>query len=651
MAIEKIINIKVNDKDITKLNKNLDVTQKEVKETSKATNEMGNSLDKATGGVISKFKGIGASIKGVVTGFKSLRVAIIATGIGILLIAIVSLQQAFTRSEEGQNKWAKALFVVGNVVDEFLDLLADLGEFLISVFENPQQAIRNFAKLIQENIINRFNGILEVIPKLGTAISLLFEGKFGEASKVATDAVGKIVTGLDSVTDSTQNAINKTQEFIEKLQEEADIAGQIADNRANADKIERGLLVERANANRKIAELREKAEQRDLFSAKERTEFLQEASDISEKINNKEQDAIRLRLKSQVAENALGKSNKEALDEEARLQAQLIDKETERLNLQKRLTTQIQSFTRESNAEAKAKAAETQKREDEKRLADEKILLDEIANEKKRQLKDEEDRLASLQRIEDLENEFFNSKLSKEQQEENAVREKYFKLIEQAKQFGEDSSILEEAQRTALQEIQDKFDLQSLEKQKKKKEQDIQIEEDLQNAKREILMAAINTAINGFVLLGQLAGKNKALQAAALVGESLAGIARIVVNTQAANSAVALKYALIPGGVALAAAETTLNKINAGIGIAANLIATKKALGSLGGGGGVSASPVRDGGGGQSAPAFNVVGNSDASRLGQTINERRPIRAFVVGNDVTTQQEMDRNTRRTATIG
>jgi len=114
---------------------------------------------------------------------------------------------------------------------------------------------------------------------------------------------------------------------------------------------------------------------------------------------------------------------------------------------------------------------------------------------------------------------------------------------------------------------------------------------------------------------------------------------------------VALKYAAFPGGVALAAAEITLNKINAGIGIAANLLATKKALGSLGGGGDVSASPVRDGGGGQSAPAFNVVGNSDASRLRQTINERRPIRAFVVGNDVTTQQEMDRNTRRTATIG
>ena len=36
-------------------------------------------------------------------GFKSLKVAIIGTGIGALLIAVTALGQAFTRSEEGQD--------------------------------------------------------------------------------------------------------------------------------------------------------------------------------------------------------------------------------------------------------------------------------------------------------------------------------------------------------------------------------------------------------------------------------------------------------------------------------------------------------------------------------------------------------------------
>ena len=93
---------------------------------------MSSTLDKATGGAVTKFKGLKAALKTAVTGFKSLRVAIIGTGIGALLIAITSLGQAFTRSEEGQNKFAKILGVIGSVTGNLLDLLADLGEGIIS---------------------------------------------------------------------------------------------------------------------------------------------------------------------------------------------------------------------------------------------------------------------------------------------------------------------------------------------------------------------------------------------------------------------------------------------------------------------------------------------------------------------------------------
>ena len=58
---------------------------------------------------------------------------------------------------------------------------------------------------------------------------------------------------------------------------------------------------------------------------------------------------------------------------------------------------------------------------------------------------------------EELENEFFDRKLSKEQIEINAVRDKYNTLIEQAKIFGEDSKTLEEAQQTEINEIKKRF--------------------------------------------------------------------------------------------------------------------------------------------------------------------------------------------------
>jgi len=53
------------------------------------------------------------------------------------------------------------------------------------------------------------------------------------------------------------------------------------------------------------------------------------------------------------------------------------------------------------------------------------------------------------------------------------------------------------------------------------------------------------------------------------------------------------------------------------------------------------------------APDFNVVGASPESQLAQSVAEQqaKPIKAFVVGKDVTTQQELDRNIRTTAGLG
>ena len=60
------------------------------------------------------------------------------------------------------------------------------------------------------------------------------------------------------------------KDFVTELKEEAKIAGQIADQRAKADKLERGLIVERAEADRKVAELREQAADKDKVTAQER---------------------------------------------------------------------------------------------------------------------------------------------------------------------------------------------------------------------------------------------------------------------------------------------------------------------------------------------------------------------------------------------
>ena len=142
------------------------------------------------------------------------------------------------------------------------------------------------------------------------------------------------------------------------------------------------------------------------------------------------------------------------------------------------------------------------------------------------------------------------------------------------------------------------------------------------------------------------------MQAVSLLGDSASGIAKIVINTQAANAAATLKYALLPGGQALAAAEIIQNKISAGIGIAANILATAKGLAALKAGGSVSSGGDLGGrGGGSRSPRFNLVRGTDSNQISEGIQlDRMPFKTFVVDRDMTSQQELTRNIESTNSI-
>ena len=62
----------------------------------------------------------------------------------------------------------------------------------------------HFVKLLKENIINRFEGLLELVPQLGKAVSQLFKGDFSGAAETAANAVSKVTLGVDNITDQTR---------------------------------------------------------------------------------------------------------------------------------------------------------------------------------------------------------------------------------------------------------------------------------------------------------------------------------------------------------------------------------------------------------------------------------------------------------------
>ena len=600
-------------KDVNKLNKEISNTNKEIKETQDASAKMGSTLDKATGGAVTKFKNLRGALKTAVTGFKSLRVAVIGTGIGALLIAVTSLGQAFTRSEEGQNKFAKILGIIGSVTGNLLDLLADLGEGIISVFENPKQALIDFKNLIVENITNRFNSILDTVGFLGSAIKKVFSGDFKGALNDAKKAGSSYVDSLTGVKDTLNKVTKATSEFVTELKEEAKIAGQIADQRAKADKVERKLIVERAKANRDRAELLDKAAQKEKFTAQERIAFLEQAANIDEEITNKEIKAARLRLEAKQKENALGKSTKADLDEEANLKARLIDLETQRLTKQKTVSAQIVSAKREEQARLDAIDKE---KEDKKKKEDEEKTL------KQKQKTDKE--IADAKALSDLKNQIRNAEAVTEEErrllEIEKTTEHYNKLIELARAQGLTTVALEEAKTKALGKLN-----QTTSK------NEIEWEKLTQKEKSQIITQGLNNLTS---VLGEesAAGKAAAIASATIstyqsATDSYKSLSGIPIIGPALGFAAA--------GVAIASGVANVKKI----------ASTKTPKGNGGGG-----SPSISGGGGSAPsvsqpPAFNVVGASDTNQLADAIGSQtqKPVKAYVVSNDVTTAQSMDRN--------
>ena len=119
--------------------------------------------------------------------------------------------------------------------------------------------------------------VTDILGNFGNAIISFVTGNFDEARE-----------SINAVTEGIKN-------FGEETRKEIEIAGKLADARAKADKTERDLIVQRAEANREIARLRELAADKENVSVEKRIEAIKEASRIEQEITDKEIENARIR--------------------------------------------------------------------------------------------------------------------------------------------------------------------------------------------------------------------------------------------------------------------------------------------------------------------------------------------------------------------
>jgi hypothetical protein len=363
------------------------------------------AIDGFTGGALSKLQGVtgmftkmnaGIAKTGVASkgAFGIMKKAIIATGIGALLIAVTTLTSYFKNTQKGADMLARATAGLGAAIAVITDRMSVVGEVLVNAFRNPKQAIKDLWESLKRNIVNRVTGIIDMFGSLGKVIKGAFTldlDTIKEGASEAATAMVQITTGLDE--GQQQRVAEGFKSITQEIKEESKAARVLARALQNVRDAELEMITVKAQMRQEVAKARLDAMD-ESKTQKERIDALKSVQEMEKKMT---EELIKLqedKVNAMQAEIDLGESMHEEFVELENEKAALIDLRTKSIMTQKRLEGEVEALTIEMEGEAnKRRALELKAKKilDEEELAaalllsDEKlkIHLTEIAEKKK----------------------------------------------------------------------------------------------------------------------------------------------------------------------------------------------------------------------------------------------------------------------------
>jgi hypothetical protein len=320
-----------------------------------------------------------------------------------------------------------------------------------------------------------------------------------------------------------------------------------------------------------------------------------------------------------------------------------------------------------------AKAAADKQKEIDDKLAADKLAADQKSIEDQAKIEKEisdrkiQEKNNYIAEVEKLETDYYDSLLTDQQREENAVREKYFNLIEQAKQYGEDYSLLLIAQDAELKIITDEFAKKAADKVKEENLQRIEAQKEY----AENIIAGATAVVNIIDSINTIANKKEIdrIKKKQEAGEQLSkkeenklkrdiamqkafAIAKIAIDTASALTsaiagATASAAAAGPAAVAFTPVfiATQIATVLAAVGSALAIInAPTPAIGGGGGAGGGLGDTT------EGAPDPTPP-DTELFKTGQSILNQPPMKVYVLEQDISDTQSNVAQIKQQATFG
>ena len=631
----KEINLKINSniddvtKEIKSLNKNLDNTTDVVQDVGKSTKE----VEKNTKTLADGFKGVGLAIK--------------AMGIGLVISAMSTLKEVFMSNQKVADAVATGMGTVVNVFTKVVDVV-------VSVVEKVNQSSNGFKGLTA--VISGLMTIALTPLKLSFyAISLAIdeaklaweESFFGdEDPKTIKKLNDRIAETKDNIVEVGKNAVDAGKKVVNNMGAAITEVGAVVEGTIDGvSKISVKAAYDQAKAN---VQLQNTAKLAEANQARLVEQYDRQAEKLRQ-IRDNDLISIDDRIK---ANNDL----KDVLDKQQKAMIGQADMQIAAARNTYEMNKSIENQVALTNALANKEGVLAQV----EGLRSEQIANNIALTKEKTALQQSE--LEGITNL-SIEQKKFNAELEKDEvlrlqklravlEEEKTIELERLQSKIDAAALGTQARIdAENEYKTKSQEIDNEIITNKVETDKAIIEQEKAVAEQ----KRAIQEASLTLALSAVNFLKEIGGKNKAIQKAAIIAENAIGIGKMIIANNAANiGALATPQAIATSG-ASAIPVIAMNNITTAFGVATTLAATAKALSAVGGGSaGGAPAMAKAGGAGGSAPQFNVVGNSGVNQLAETMQGRSaqaPIQAYVVAQNVTSAQSLNRNIVDNASLG
>jgi hypothetical protein len=315
-------------------------------------------------GITGSFGGLNTGIKSASSGFTTLKGAIAGTGIGLLLIAFVSLISFFKSTDEGATKLEGVMGGVGAAIKVVSGYFAQLGNAIFSSLTSVngfKAGLSDLGTFIVDNIANRFKALIT----FGEAVGLMLEFKFKEAALKAVDATVQLTTGITDIT-------KKTIELTDEMKAAALAAYEYAKSMDNVNDKERANSVIIANNEELITKW--------IIQSKNKSLTYQEQLALLDKASKKETENLDLQIKNETERLKLiqgrNEAERKALGGKLAINDELAQEEVDQINKLTKLRTESSNLQDKISNRSDA-ILEKQQAERDKAYADElKNLLE-----------------------------------------------------------------------------------------------------------------------------------------------------------------------------------------------------------------------------------------------------------------------------------